>query len=166
MIYLCEKFASLKQIPKDEFKHIILNNSLKVYNEFIKICEVLEKHYKDMQDMEFTIENGKLFMLQTRNGKRTASAAIKIAVDLVNEGLITEEEALLRVEPKSLDQLLHKGFNTISLKKAEVVATGLAASPGAATGKIFFTAENHLSIACFSAAVLSLSGLLITFVTA
>ena len=116
-------------------------NMPEVYNEFIKICEVLEKHYKDMQDMEFTIENGKLFMLQTRNGKRTASAAIKIAVDLVNEGLITEEEALLRVEPKSLDQLLHKGFNTISLKKAEVVATGLAASPGAATGKIFFTAE-------------------------
>ena len=116
-------------------------NMPEVYNEFIKLCEVLEKHYKDMQDMEFTIENGKLFMLQTRNGKRTASAAIKIAVDLVNEGLITEEEALLRVEPKSLDQLLHKGFNTISLKKAEVVATGLAASPGAATGKIFFTAE-------------------------
>ncbi len=115
-------------------------NMPEVYNEFIKICEVLEKHYKDMQDMEFTIENGKLFMLQTRNGKRTASAAIKIAVDLVNEGLIAEEEALLRVEPKSLDQLLHKGFNTISLKKAEVVATGLAASPGAATGKIFFTA--------------------------
>ena len=116
-------------------------NMPEVYNEFIKICEVLERHYKDMQDMEFTIENGKLFMLQTRNGKRTASAAIKIAVDLVNEGLITEEEALLRVEPKSLDQLLHKGFNTISLKKAEVVAIGLAASPGAATGKIFFTAE-------------------------
>ena len=116
-------------------------NMPEVYNEFIKICEVLERHYKDMQDMEFTIENGKLFMLQTRNGKRTASAAIKIAVDLVNEGLITEEEALLRVEPKSLDQLLHKGFNTISLKKAEVVATGLAASPGAATGKIFFTAD-------------------------
>ena len=116
-------------------------NMPEVYNEFIKICEILERHYKDMQDMEFTIENGKLFMLQTRNGKRTASAAIKIAVDLVNEGLITEEEALLRVEPKSLDQLLHKGFNTISLKKAEVVATGLAASPGAATGKIFFTAD-------------------------
>ena len=112
-----------------------------VYNEFTKICEMLEKHYKDMQDMEFTIENGKLFMLQTRNGKRTAAAAIKIAVDLVNEGLITEEEALLRVEPKSLDQLLHRGFNADALKKAEVAATGLAASPGAATGKIFFTAE-------------------------
>ncbi len=112
-----------------------------VYEEFTKICELLEKHYKDMQDMEFTIENGKLFMLQTRNGKRTAASAIKIAVDLVREGLITEEEALLRVEPKSLDQLLHKGFNLESLKNAKEVATGLAASPGAATGKIFFTAE-------------------------
>lgn len=112
------------------------------YDEFVKICNILEDHYKDMQDMEFTIENGKLFMLQTRNGKRTAAAALKIAVDLVNEGMITEEEALLKVEPKQLDQLLHPAFDQNDLKKAEAVATGLAASPGAATGKIYFTAED------------------------
>ena len=112
------------------------------YNEFVKICNILENHYKDMQDMEFTIENGKLFMLQTRNGKRTAQAALKIAVDLVNEGMITKEEAILKVEPKQLDQLLHPNFDTESLKAATVVAKGLAASPGAATGKIYFTAED------------------------
>ena len=112
------------------------------YNEFVKICNILENHYKDMQDMEFTIENGKLFMLQTRNGKRTAQAALKIAVDLVNEGMITKEEAILKVEPKQLDQLLHPNFDAESLKAAKVVAKGLAASPGAATGKIYFTAED------------------------
>ncbi len=112
------------------------------YEEFVKINKILEDHYKDMQDMEFTIEDGKLFMLQTRNGKRTAQAALKIAVDLVNEGMITKEEALLKVEPKQLDQLLHPNFDAESLKKAKVVATGLAASPGAATGKIYFTAED------------------------
>ena len=111
------------------------------YEDFVRTCEILEKHYKDMQDMEFTIENGKLFMLQTRNGKRTAAAALKIAVDLFNEGMITKEEALLRVEPKSLDQLLHPNFNADALKNAEAIATGLAASPGAACGKIYFTAE-------------------------
>lgn len=114
------------------------------YDEFVEICDLLEKHYKDMQDMEFTIENGKLFMLQTRNGKRTAAAALKIAVDLVNEGMITKEEALLRVEPKALDQLLHPNFNNESLKKATPIAKGLAASPGAATGKIYFTANDVL----------------------
>ncbi len=112
------------------------------YNEFVKICGILEDHYKDMQDMEFTIEDGKLFMLQTRNGKRTAQAALKIAVDLVSEGMITKEEALLKVEPKQLDQLLHPMFDEASLKKAKEVAKGLAASPGAATGKIYFTAED------------------------
>ncbi len=112
------------------------------YNEFVRICDILEKHYKDMQDMEFTIEDGKLFMLQTRNGKRTASAALKIAVDLVQEGMITKEEALLKVEPKQLDQLLHPNFDSESLKAATVIAKGLAASPGAATGKIYFTAED------------------------
>ncbi len=112
------------------------------YTEFVKICETLENHYKDMQDMEFTIENGKLFMLQTRNGKRTAQAALKIAVDLVNEGMITKEEALLKVEPKQLDQLLHPNFDAESLKNGKVIAKGLAASPGAATGKIYFTAED------------------------
>ena len=111
------------------------------YEEFVKTCSILENHYKDMQDMEFTIENGKLFMLQTRNGKRTAAAALKIAVDLYNEGMITKEEALLKVEPKALDQLLHPNFDDEALKKAESIATGLAASPGAATGKIYFTAE-------------------------
>ena len=111
------------------------------YNDFVKTCEILEKHYKDMQDMEFTIEDGKLFMLQTRNGKRTAAAALKIAVDLYNEKMITKEEALLRVEPKSLDQLLHPNFDADELKKATPIATGLAASPGAGCGKIYFTAE-------------------------
>ena len=115
--------------------------SPEAYNDFVKTCEILEKHYKDMQDMEFTIENGKLFMLQTRNGKRTAAAALKIAVDLVNEGMITKEEALLKVDPKGLDQLLHPNFDTEALARAVPVATGLAASPGAATGKIYFSAE-------------------------
>ena len=111
-----------------------------VYEEFVKTTQILEKHYRDMQDMEFTIENGKLFMLQTRNGKRTAQAALKIAVDLVNEGMLTKEEALLKVEPKQLDSLLHPNFNANSLKEAKLVATGLAASPGAACGKIYFNA--------------------------
>ena len=112
----------------------------KVYEEFVKTTQILEKHYRDMQDMEFTIENGKLFMLQTRNGKRTAQAALKIAVDLVNEGMLTKEEALLKVEPKQLDSLLHPNFNANALKEAKLVATGLAASPGAACGKIYFNA--------------------------
>jgi len=112
-----------------------------VYEQFAKIAKTLENHYKDMQDMEFTIENGKLFMLQTRNGKRTAQAALKVAVDMVNEGMITKEEALLKVEPKQLDQLLHPMFDAEALKKAEVIATGLAASPGAGTGRIYFTAS-------------------------
>ena len=115
------------------------------YDEFVKINKILEEHYKDMQDMEFTIEDGKLFMLQTRNGKRTAQAALKIAVDLVNEGMITKEEALLKVEPKQLDQLLHPNFDIESLKNGSVIATGLAASPGAATGKLYFTAEDVLN---------------------
>ena len=115
------------------------------YVEFVKICDILENHYKDMQDMEFTIEDGHLFMLQTRNGKRTAAAALKIAVDLVNEGMITKEEALLKVEPKQLDQLLHPMFDAESLKAGTVIAKGLAASPGAATGKIYFTAEDVMA---------------------
>ena len=115
------------------------------YDQFVNICNILENHYKDMQDMEFTIENGKLFMLQTRNGKRTAQAALKIAVDLVNEGMITKEEAILKVEPKQLDQLLHPNFDAKALKEAKVVAKGLAASPGAATGKIYFTAEDVMN---------------------
>lgn len=112
------------------------------YNEFVRICGILEEHYRDMQDMEFTIEDGHLFMLQTRNGKRTAHAALKIAVDLVAEKMLSKEEALLKVEPKQLDQLLHPNFDQDSLKAAKVVAKGLAASPGAATGKIYFTAED------------------------
>jgi len=111
------------------------------YEQFVKIAEILEKHYRDMQDMEFTIERGKLFMLQTRNGKRTAQAALKIAVDLVNEGLITKEEAILKVEPKQLDSLLHPNFEAKALKEAKPIAKGLPASPGAATGKIYFTAD-------------------------
>jgi len=100
----------------------------------------LERHYKDMQDMEFTIEHGKLFFLQTRNGKRTANAALKIAVDMVNEGKISKEEALLRVDEKQIDQLLHPTFDKSRLSSKQVIADGLAASPGAATGKIYFTA--------------------------
>ena len=92
--------------------------------------------------MEFTIEDGKLFMLQTRNGKRTAAAAVKIAVDLYNEGMLTKEEALLKVEPKQLDQLLHPMFDSVALKNGRIVGKGLAASPGAATGKLYFTAED------------------------
>ena len=113
-----------------------------VYEQFSEIAKTLESHYKDMQDMEFTIENRKLFMLQTRNGKRTAPAALKVAVDLVNEGMITKEEALLKVEPKQLDQLLHPMFDNEALKKAKVIAKGLAASPGAGTGKIYFNASD------------------------
>jgi len=113
-----------------------------VYNQFSKIAETLERHYKDMQDMEFTIERGKLFMLQTRNGKRTANAALKIAVDLVKEGMITKEEAILKVEPKQLDSLLHPTFEQKALKAATPIAKGLPASPGAATGKVYFTAED------------------------
>ena len=112
-----------------------------VYNQFVDIATRLEKHYKDMQDMEFTIENGKLYMLQTRNGKRTAKAAIKVAVDLVNEGMCTKEEALLKVEPKQLDSLLHPQFDAKALKTATPLTKGLPASPGAACGKVYFTAE-------------------------
>ena len=114
----------------------------KVYEEFAAISTKLENHYKDMQDMEFTIERGKLFMLQTRNGKRTAHAALKIAVDLVNDGMVTEEEAVLKVDPKQLDSLLHPNFETRALKAAKPVAKGLPASPGAATGKIYFEAKD------------------------
>ena len=116
-----------------------------VYEQFLKICETLEKHYKDMQDMEFTIENGKLFMLQTRNGKRTAAAAIRIACDLIDEGMITEEQALLQIDAKTLDMLLHPTFDASALKKADkenVVGKGIAASPGAAAGTIVFTPED------------------------
>lgn len=111
------------------------------YNEFMQIAHTLENHYKDMQDMEFTVEQGKLFFLQTRNGKRTAPAALKIAVELVEEGLITKEEAMLKVDPKQLDQLLHPAFDAAELKAAKSIAKGLPASPGAASGKIYFTAE-------------------------
>ena len=116
-----------------------------VYNQFLKVCDILEKHYRDMQDMEFTIEKGKLYMLQTRNGKRTAAAAIKIACDLIDEGMITEQEALMQIDAKSLDMLLHPQFDAAALKAADknnVVGKGIAASPGAAAGSIVFTAED------------------------
>lgn len=118
----------------------------KAYDDFIMYANKLERHYKDMQDMEFTIEHGKLFFLQTRNGKRTANAALKIAVDLVDEGMISEKEAVLRVEPNQLDQLLHPNFDSEKLKEATPIATGLAASPGAATGKVVFTAERAVEL--------------------
>ena len=117
------------------------NQMPEVYAQFVEISQKLEKHYRDMQDMEFTIENGKLYMLQTRNGKRTAQAALKIAVDLVDEGMITEEEAVLRVEPQQLDSLLHPQFDSAALKAAAVIGKGLPASPGAACGQVVFTAE-------------------------
>ncbi len=113
-----------------------------IYEQFIKYANLLENHYKDMQDMEITIENKKLYFLQTRNGKRTAQAALKIAVDMVNEGLITEEEAIMKVDPKQLDQLLHPTFDAESLKAAKSIGKALPASPGAATGKIYFNAED------------------------
>ena len=111
-----------------------------VYGDFVRIADVLENHYKDMQDMEFTVERGKLYMLQTRNGKRTASAAVKIAVDMVNEGLITKEEAIMRIEPAQIDQLLHPIFAADELAGAEKLTKGLPASPGAACGQIYFNA--------------------------
>ncbi len=116
-----------------------------VYKQFLKVCDTLEKHYRDMQDMEFTIEQGKLYMLQTRNGKRTAAAAIKIACDLIDEGMISEKEALMQIDAKSLDMLLHPQFDVKALKAADknnVVGKGIAASPGAAAGSIVFTAED------------------------
>ena len=119
-----------------------------VYNQFLEVCKTLENHYRDMQDMEFTIEKGKLFMLQTRNGKRTAAAAIKIACDLIDEGMISEEEALMQIDAKSLDMLLHPTFDPNALKEADknnVVGKGIAASPGAAAGKIVFTAEDAVT---------------------
>ncbi len=116
-----------------------------VYEQFLKVCDILENHYRDMQDMEFTIQDRKLYMLQTRNGKRTAAAAIKIACDLIDEGMITEKEALMQIDAKSLDMLLHPQFDAKALKDADknnVVGKGIAASPGAAAGKIVFTAED------------------------
>ncbi len=112
-----------------------------VYKQFVDIASKLEAHYRDMQDMEYTIEEGKLYMLQTRNGKRTAAAALKIAVDLVDEGVLSEKEAVLKVEPKQLDSLLHPNFDAAALKAAPVIAKGLPASPGAGAGAIYFTAD-------------------------
>ena len=125
-----QKIATLENIMPD------------IYKQFVETADKLEKHYRDMQDIEFTIEKGKLFLLQTRNGKRTAKSAINVAVDLVQEGLITKEEAIMRIEPNQLDQLLHPKFEDKSLKEAEVLAKGLPASPGAASGKIYFSAED------------------------
>ncbi|MGP1616260.1 pyruvate, phosphate dikinase [Peptostreptococcus stomatis] len=113
-----------------------------MYEQFVKITHTLEAHYKDMQDIEFTIENGKLYILQTRNGKRTAKAAINVVVDLVNDGVIDKEEAIMRIEPNQLDQLLHPTFDTKALKDAKQLAKGLPASPGAAVGKVYFYAED------------------------
>lgn len=117
------------------------------YEQFVKIANTLETHYRDMQDMEFTIEKGKLFMLQTRNGKRTAAAALKIAVDLVSEGMITKQEAIMKVDPKQLDALLHPNFEPKALKAAKPIAKGLPASPGAATGRVYFEADEAVEAA-------------------
>ena len=112
------------------------------YSEFVKVCDLLENHYHDMQDMEFTVENGKLYMLQCRNGKRTAPAALKIACDLVDEKMKTEEEAVLMIDPRNLDTLLHPQFDAKALKAANPIGKGLGASPGAACGKVVFTADD------------------------
>ena len=124
--------------PIDTLKEVMPE----IYKQFIDTVKTLEHHYKDMQDVEFTIENGRLFFLQTRNGKRTAASAINVAVDLVEEGLITKEEAIMRIEPKQLDQLLHPKFEDKALKEATVLTKGLPASPGAGSGKIYFSAED------------------------
>jgi pyruvate, orthophosphate dikinase len=116
-----------------------------IYAQFIETANILEQHYRDMQDIEFTIEQGKLYMLQTRSGKRTTEAALRAAVEMVEEGLISKEEAVMRIEPKSLDQLLHPRFDADDLKNATAIAIGLPASPGAATGKIYFTAEESVT---------------------
>ncbi len=118
-----------------------------VYEQFVKICAILEDHYRDMQDMEFTIEDKKLYMLQTRNGKRTAQAALKIACDLVDEGMITEKQAVAMIDPRNLDTLLHPQFDTKALKEAKYVSKALGASPGAACGKIVFTADDAKTMA-------------------
>lgn len=120
----------------------LANDMPAVYDEFMAIASRLENHYKDMQDMEFTIEDKKLYFLQTRNGKRTAPAALRIAVELVGEGMITQEEAVLKVDPKQLDQLLHPAFDKKALAESEIIGKGLPASPGAAAGKIYFTADD------------------------
>ncbi len=112
------------------------------FKQFTEVCSILEKHYRDMQDMEFTVEHGKLYMLQTRNGKRTAQAALKIACDLVDEGMRTEQEAVLMIDPRNLDTLLHPQFDAAALKAATPIGKGLGASPGAACGKVVFTAED------------------------
>jgi len=116
-----------------------------IYKQFMETANILEQHYRDMQDIEFTIEQGKLYMLQTRSGKRTAEAALRAAVEMVEEGLISKEEAVMRIDPRSLDQLLHPSFDSVDLKNSIPIATGLPASPGAATGKIYFTAEDSVA---------------------
>ena len=122
------------------------NKFPEAFAEFQKVCETLEKHYRDMQDMEFTVEHGKLYMLQTRNGKRTAQAALKIACDLVDEGMRSEEEAVAMIDPRNLDTLLHPQFDSAALKAAMPVGKGLGASPGAACGKVVFTAEDAANL--------------------
>jgi len=129
--------------PIDELK----NTQPEVYKQFTEIADKLERHYRDMQDMEFTIERGRLFMLQTRNGKRTAAAALQIAVDLVGEGMLTKREAIAKIDPRSLDALLHPTFEPKALKNAKPIASGLPASPGAACGRIYFTAADAMEAA-------------------
>jgi len=130
-------------LPLDELK----NRMPEVYNQLVEIFEKLEKHYRDMQDVEFTIEHGKLYLLQTRTGKRTAQAAVRIAVEMVEEGLIDEKEAVMRIQPEQIEQLLHPTFDPEERKKAKVIAKGLAASPGAATGKVVFDAKTAEELA-------------------
>ena len=139
-----ENWAVLAQIEEEERKaeYPSLEEIMpSQYKELYGYQEILEKHYQDMQDMEFTIQDGKLWILQTRNGKRTGAAMVKIAIDLWKEGLITEKEALLRMEPNKLDELLHPVFDPAGLQNDDIIAQGLPASPGAATGQIVFFAR-------------------------
>ncbi len=129
--------------PIEDLKDIMPDS----YNEFIKVTHILEKHYKDMQDIEFTIEKSKLYLLQTRTGKRTAKAAVNIAVDMVHEGLIDKNTGIMRIDPKQIDQLLHPSFKPKELEQAELLAKGLPASPGAASGRVFFTSEDVIKAA-------------------
>src|SRR5690606_7127545 len=142
-VQTCALPISVTKIAKKADDEVALEEIMpKAYKELARTFEILEKHYRDMQDIEFTIEHNRLFMLQTRNGKRTAAAAVRIAVEMVKEKLISKEEAIMRVDANSLNQLLHPSFDPKAAK--QIVATGLPASPGAATGQIVFNAKDSV----------------------
>jgi pyruvate,orthophosphate dikinase len=146
-----QQWAKLAGISEEERKekYPSMEESLpQIYKELNEVQEKLKKHYKDMQDMEFTVQEGKLWLLQTRNAKRTGTAMVKTAIDMLHQGIIDEQTALLRVDPLRLDELLHPIFDKNAIKKAKVIAKGLAASPGAASGKIVFNADDAAGMGC------------------